>query len=187
MEGSHRRIFRRSDRGRTGLPPIFLLTSTACWRLRIRRGPSSTRSTLRSRRCCEPDTLAKWAALGVEPVSTTPGRFTPSSPTRWRVSQAAQKAGICGQINLQCKNRDADFEKLEYRGRYRRHFTDLLAFDQATGQIHQAKCLSTPPDFATGVLDGVHKAAVALGGVEASCTAPRSPSPAIERTGAAPP
>ena len=30
------------------------------------------------------------------------------------------------------------------------------------GQIHQAKCLSTPPNFATGVLDGVHKAKLDL-------------------------
>src|SRR5262249_22301345 len=41
-------------------------------------------------------------------------------------------------------------------------FTDLLVFDPETGRIHQAKCLSTPPDFATGVLDGVRKAALDL-------------------------
>ena len=64
-------------------------------------------------------------------------------------------------------------------------FTDLLAFDSATGRIHQAKCLSTPPDFATGVLDGVRKAALDLTGVESFVHGSTvAINTAIERTGA---
>jgi N-methylhydantoinase A len=64
-------------------------------------------------------------------------------------------------------------------------FTDLLAFDSATGEIHQAKCLSTPPDFADGVLDGVRKAAVALKDVESFVHGSTvAINTAIERTGA---
>lgn len=64
-------------------------------------------------------------------------------------------------------------------------FTDLLAFDAETGEIHQAKCLSTPPDFATGVLDGVHKAELDLKGVESFVHGSTvAINTAIERTGA---
>jgi N-methylhydantoinase A len=64
-------------------------------------------------------------------------------------------------------------------------FTDILAFDPATGQIHQAKCLSTPPNFATGVLDGVHKAKLDLGTVESFVHGSTvAINTAIERTGA---
>ena len=64
-------------------------------------------------------------------------------------------------------------------------FTDLLAFDADTGQIHQAKCLSTPPDFATGVLDGVHKASLDLEMVESFVHGSTvAINTAIERTGA---
>ena len=64
-------------------------------------------------------------------------------------------------------------------------FTDLLAFDAETGQIHQAKCLSTPPDFATGVLDGVHKATLDLKQVESFVHGSTvAINTAIERTGA---
>jgi N-methylhydantoinase A len=64
-------------------------------------------------------------------------------------------------------------------------FTDLLAFDSETGRIHQAKCLSTPPDFATGVLDGVHKAALDLKQVESFVHGSTvAINTAIERTGA---
>jgi N-methylhydantoinase A len=64
-------------------------------------------------------------------------------------------------------------------------FTDLLAFDAETGEIHQAKCLSTPPDFATGVLDGVHKATLDLKGVESFVHGSTvAINTAIERTGA---
>jgi N-methylhydantoinase A len=64
-------------------------------------------------------------------------------------------------------------------------FTDLLAFDAETGQIHQAKCLSTPPDFATGVLDGVRKAALNLSTVESFVHGSTvAINTAIERTGA---
>ena len=64
-------------------------------------------------------------------------------------------------------------------------FTDLLAFDTATGRIHQAKCLSTPPDFATGVLDGVRKAALDLAQVESFVHGSTvAINTAIERTGA---
>jgi N-methylhydantoinase A len=64
-------------------------------------------------------------------------------------------------------------------------FTDLLAFDAETGQIHQAKCLSTPPDFATGVLDGVRKATVDLTKVESFVHGSTvAINTAIERTGA---
>ena len=41
-------------------------------------------------------------------------------------------------------------------------FTDLLGFDSSTGQIYQSKSLSTPHDFAIGVMDCVKKAAVQL-------------------------
>jgi N-methylhydantoinase A len=64
-------------------------------------------------------------------------------------------------------------------------FTDLLAFDARTGRIHQAKCLSTPPDFATGVLDGVRKAALDLHQVESFVHGSTiAINTAIERTGA---
>lgn len=64
-------------------------------------------------------------------------------------------------------------------------FTDLLAFDADTGRIHQAKCLSTPPDFATGVLDGVRKAALDLKQVESFVHGSTvAINTAIERTGA---
>jgi N-methylhydantoinase A len=64
-------------------------------------------------------------------------------------------------------------------------FTDLLAFDAETGEIHQAKCLSTPPDFATGVLDGVHKADLDLKVVESFVHGSTvAINTAIERTGA---
>jgi N-methylhydantoinase A len=64
-------------------------------------------------------------------------------------------------------------------------FTDLLAFDAETGEIHQAKCLSTPPDFATGVLDGVHKAELDLKVVESFVHGSTiAINTAIERTGA---
>ena len=64
-------------------------------------------------------------------------------------------------------------------------FTDLLAFDAETGEIHQAKCLSTPPDFATGVLDGVRKATLDLKGVESFVHGSTvAINTAIERTGA---
>jgi N-methylhydantoinase A len=64
-------------------------------------------------------------------------------------------------------------------------FTDLLAFDEKTGRIHQAKCLSTPPDFATGVLDGVRKAALDLAQVESFVHGSTvAINTAIERTGA---
>ena len=52
-------------------------------------------------------------------------------------------------------------------------------------QIHQAKCLSTPPDFATGVLDGVHKATLDLKQVESFVHGSTvAINTAIERTGA---
>jgi N-methylhydantoinase A len=64
-------------------------------------------------------------------------------------------------------------------------FTDLLAFDPETGRIHQAKCLSTPPDFATGVLDGVRKAALDLRQAESFVHGSTvAINTAIERTGA---
>ena len=64
-------------------------------------------------------------------------------------------------------------------------FTDLLAFDEDTGRIHQAKCLSTPPDFATGVLDGVRKATLDLAQVESFVHGSTvAINTAIERTGA---
>ena len=64
-------------------------------------------------------------------------------------------------------------------------FTDLLAFDTETGRIHQAKCLSTPPDFATGVLDGVRKATLDLRQVESFIHGSTvAINTAIERTGA---
>jgi N-methylhydantoinase A len=64
-------------------------------------------------------------------------------------------------------------------------FTDLLAFDADTGQIHQAKCLSTPPHFATGVLDGIRKASVDLEKVESFVHGSTvAINTAIERTGA---
>lgn len=64
-------------------------------------------------------------------------------------------------------------------------FTDLLAFDAESGRIHQSKCLSTPPDFANGVLDGVRKAAVDLDGVESFVHGSTvAINTAIERTGA---
>src|SRR4029077_21240118 len=64
-------------------------------------------------------------------------------------------------------------------------FTDLLAFDADTGQIHQAKCLSTPPHFATGVLDGVRKASLDLNNVESFVHGSTvAINTAIERTGA---
>jgi N-methylhydantoinase A len=64
-------------------------------------------------------------------------------------------------------------------------FTDLLAFDAETGQIHQAKCLSTPSHFAIGVLDGVHKARLDLDSVESFVHGSTvAINTAIERTGA---
>ena len=64
-------------------------------------------------------------------------------------------------------------------------FTDLLAFDEETGRILQAKCLSTPPDFATGVLDGVRKAMLDLTQVESFVHGSTvAINTAIERTGA---
>ena len=64
-------------------------------------------------------------------------------------------------------------------------FTDLLAFDEETGRILQAKCLSTPPDFATGVLDGVRKAMLDLKHVESFVHGSTvAINTAIERTGA---
>jgi N-methylhydantoinase A len=64
-------------------------------------------------------------------------------------------------------------------------FTDLLAFDAESGRIHQAKCLSTPPDFATGVLDCVRKAALDLKQVESFVHGSTvAINTAIERTGA---
>jgi N-methylhydantoinase A len=64
-------------------------------------------------------------------------------------------------------------------------FTDLLAFDEETGRILQAKCLSTPPDFATGVLDGVRKAMLDLKQVESFVHGSTvAINTAIERTGA---
>ena len=64
-------------------------------------------------------------------------------------------------------------------------FTDLLAFDADTGQIHQEKCLSTPPHFATGVLDGVRKASLDLNKVESFVHGSTvAINTAIERTGA---
>src|SRR5205807_10129312 len=53
------------------------------------------------------------------------------------------------------------------------------------GEIHQAKCLSTPPDFATGVLDGVRKAALDLRQAESFVHGSTvAINTAIERTGA---
>ena len=64
-------------------------------------------------------------------------------------------------------------------------FTDLLAFDAETGRIHQAKCLSTPPDFATGVLDAICKAHLDLKTVESFVHGSTvAINTAIERTGA---
>jgi N-methylhydantoinase A len=64
-------------------------------------------------------------------------------------------------------------------------FTDLLAFDADTGVILQAKCLSTPPHFATGVLDGVRKARLDLNVVESFVHGSTvAINTAIERTGA---
>jgi N-methylhydantoinase A len=64
-------------------------------------------------------------------------------------------------------------------------FTDLLAFETETGRIFQAKCLSTPPDFAVGVLDAVNKAQVELGKVESFVHGSTvAINTAIERTGA---
>ncbi len=64
-------------------------------------------------------------------------------------------------------------------------FTDLLAFDEETGRLFQAKCLSTPPDFATGVLDGVRKAMLDLKHVESFVHGSTvAINTAIERTGA---
>lgn len=64
-------------------------------------------------------------------------------------------------------------------------FTDLLAFDTETGRIRQAKCLSTPPEFATGVLDGVRKATLDLQEVESFVHGSTvAINTAIERTGA---
>lgn len=64
-------------------------------------------------------------------------------------------------------------------------FTDLLAFDRETGRIYQAKCLSTPPDFASGVLDGIHKADLDLSAVESFVHGSTvAINTAIEHTGA---
>ena len=64
-------------------------------------------------------------------------------------------------------------------------FTDLLAFDAETGRIHQSKCLSTPPEFAKGVLDGIRKAELDLKQVESFVHGSTvAINTAIERTGA---
>ena len=64
-------------------------------------------------------------------------------------------------------------------------FTDLLAFDTDTGRIHQAKCLSTPPEFAKGVLDGIRKAELDLTAVESFVHGSTvAINTALERTGA---
>ena len=64
-------------------------------------------------------------------------------------------------------------------------FTDLLAFDTDTGRIHQAKCLSTPPEFAKGVLDGIRKAELDLTTVESFVHGSTvAINTALERTGA---
>lgn len=64
-------------------------------------------------------------------------------------------------------------------------FTDLLAYDGESGRIFQAKCLSTPPDFAVGVLDGVRKADLQLGPVDTFVHGSTvAINTAIERTGA---
>jgi len=64
-------------------------------------------------------------------------------------------------------------------------FTDLLAFDTDTGRIHQAKCLSTPPEFAKGVLDGINKAELDLTQVESFVHGSTvAINTALERTGA---
>lgn len=64
-------------------------------------------------------------------------------------------------------------------------FTDLFGYDAETGRTFQAKCLSTPPDFATGVLDGVRKAGVDLAKVHAFLHGSTvAINTAIERTGA---
>ena len=42
-------------------------------------------------------------------------------------------------------------------------FTDLVAFDEATGAIQLGKASSTPDDFARGILDAVDVAAIGLG------------------------
>jgi N-methylhydantoinase A len=64
-------------------------------------------------------------------------------------------------------------------------FTDLFGYDEETGRIYQAKCLSTPADFAQGVFDCIHKAGLDMtrfdNFVHGSTVAINT---AIERTGA---
>jgi N-methylhydantoinase A len=64
-------------------------------------------------------------------------------------------------------------------------FTDLFGYDAESGKLFQAKCLSTPPDFAVGVLDGVRKAGLDLAEVDSFVHGSTvAINTAIERTGA---
>lgn len=64
-------------------------------------------------------------------------------------------------------------------------FTDLLGFDTELGKIYPAKSLSTPHDFAVGVLDCVKKAGLDLDPVENFVHGTTvAINTAIERTGA---
>ena len=64
-------------------------------------------------------------------------------------------------------------------------FTDLAAFDEATGKVHQAKSATTPKDIAVGIRETLRKSGLDLGAadsfVHGSTTAINT---AIERTGA---
>ena len=64
-------------------------------------------------------------------------------------------------------------------------FTDLVAFDLATGAVHQAKSSTTPCDLAVGIRDTLDKSGLATAGadtfIHGSTVAINT---AIERTGA---
>ncbi len=112
----------------------------------------------------------KWEAFGIDPVATTPAELR-----KILAKEITDFTAAARRANISRKGRIA-FEKLSVAVDIGGTFTDLLAFDADTGEIHQAKCLSTPPDFATGVLDGVHKATLDLNRSRASSMARRSPS-----------
>ena len=64
-------------------------------------------------------------------------------------------------------------------------FTDLAAFDESTGKVHQAKSSTTPKDLAIGIRETLRKSGLDLGKAESfvhgSTTAINT---AIECTGA---
>jgi len=63
-------------------------------------------------------------------------------------------------------------------------FTDLMAFDEATGRFAQAKTLTTPAELVQGIVDCLRKSGVDCAEIGELITARPPPSTLIERKGA---